>query len=87
MIKFNPTELYSQFKKEDLRVELHNENESLGKKIRNAKTQRIPYLIIVGEEEIKNKTITVEGRNDQKLKEIKTEEFIKKIKGEIKERR
>jgi len=29
----------------------------------------------------------VEGRNDQKLKEIKTEEFIKKIKGEIKERR
>ena len=80
-------QIYSQFKKEDLRVELHNENESLGKKIRNAKTQRIPYLIIVGEEEIKNKTITVEGRNDQKLKEIKTEEFIKKIKGEIKERR
>lgn len=45
-----------------VRVELDLDNESLGKKIRNAKQEKIPYVVIVGEKEVESNTITVEGR-------------------------
>ena len=45
-----------------LRAELDDANDSLGKKIRNAKTQKIPYLFVLGDKEVKANTVTVENR-------------------------
>ena len=75
--------ILNQLKEEGLRVELQNENESLGKKIRNAKIQKIPYLIIVGDKEMESKTITAEGRGGEKYSSISLAEFIKIIKEKI----
>lgn len=61
-------------------------SDSLGKRIRNAKTEKIPYQIIVGEKEQSAQTITVEGRNDLKLEGIPVATFIERITTEIKER-
>ena len=67
-----------------IRVEHHNDNESLGKRIRAAKMQKIPYLVVVGDSEVEQKVITVEGRDDLKLEGITVEEFIERVLGEVK---
>lgn len=79
-------EIFEKIKTEDIRVELDDSNESLGKRIRNAKMQKIPYLIVVGDKEKEAKVITVEGRSE-KLENITTESFVEKISSEIKERK
>jgi threonyl-tRNA synthetase len=45
-----------------LRAEVDDANESLGKKIRNAKTEKVPYLMVVGDKEVEAGTVTVEAR-------------------------
>lgn len=66
----------------NIRVTLST-NESLGKRIRQAKTEKIPYQIVIGEKEQSSDTLTVEGRNDLKLENISVEDFITRITAEI----
>jgi len=77
--------VYKKMKEADIRVELDDSNESLGKRIRNAKMQKVPYMIIIGDKEKEAKTITVEGRNE-KLEGITVEAFIERLQKEIKRR-
>ena len=61
------------------RVELWNDDhDGFGKKVRRAKNEKLPYWIIIGDEEMENKTITVESK-DQQEKGIALDTFIKKI--------
>ena len=69
----------------DIRATLST-NESLGKRIRQAKTEKIPYQIVIGDKEQSSETLTVEGRNDLKLENITLDDFITKITTEIKNR-
>jgi len=62
-----------------LRVELADKNDTVGKKIRVGEIQRIPYLLIVGDTEKKNKSVNVRQRDKAKTKEIKTDAFIAEI--------
>jgi threonyl-tRNA synthetase len=80
-------EIFKNLKEVGVRAELDESNESLSKKIRNAKTQKIPYLIVVGDKEKEPKKLTVEGRNNEKLENITTNEFISKLKKEIEEKK
>ena len=73
--------VYEKLKEQDIRVELDNSNESLGKRIRNAKVQKTPYIIVIGDKEKEDKTITVEAR-EEKLEGIKIEEFLERIEKE-----
>ena len=43
--------MFIKFKENNIRVELHNQSESLGKRIREAEKQKIPYMLVVGEKE------------------------------------
>ena len=79
------SDIYKKLKESDIRVELDDSNESLGKKIRNAKMQKIPYLIVVGDKEKEAKVITVEGRVE-KLEGITIEKFTERLKKEISEK-
>ena len=72
-------------KEKGVRVEMHAENESLGKRINGAKAKKIPYVIVIGDKEKDAGVITVETRSE-KLQEIKLEDFVSKIEKEIKER-
>lgn len=72
-------------KDSDIRVELDDSNESLGKRIRNAKMSKVPYVIVIGDKERDAETITVEGRTE-KLDGIKLEEFLKRLQKEISEK-
>lgn len=77
--------VYKLLKENDIRVELDDSNESLGKRIRNAKMSKVPYVIVIGDKERDAKVITVEGRTE-KLEGLTTEAFLEKIQKEIKER-
>lgn len=77
-------EIYEKLLDNNIRVELDSSNESLGKKIRSAKMEKVPYLIVIGDKEKESQTLTVEGRNDEKLESISIEDFITKIQEIIK---
>lgn len=74
--------IYNKLKEVDIRVELDNLNESLSKRIRNARTNKVPYVIVIGDKEKDSKTITVEGRTE-KFESITIEVFIDKLQKEI----
>ncbi|MDP2696454.1 MAG: threonine--tRNA ligase [bacterium] len=63
----------------DYRVEVASENETVGKKIRNAELQKIPYLLVVGDTEISNKTVRVRERQKGDLGEMAVDKFLKDL--------
>ena len=67
-----------------IRVEADLEYSKIGSKIRNAKLDKVPYIIILGKNEIENNVITVRNRNDEEIKNINIDKFIDDILKEIK---
>ncbi len=68
----------------NIRSEIDRRGEKLGFKIREAQLNKIPYMIIVGEKEEENDTISVRKRTKEDLGSIKKEEFLNLIKEDIK---
>lgn len=69
-----------------IRAEVDGANESLGKKIRNAKTEKIPYVLVLGDQEVTDATVTVESRDAGKVGAMSINEFLAKAQEEIKNR-
>ena len=70
----------AQLKLEGIRCQINKENESVSKKIRSGELMKIPYLVVVGEKEIKNKILSVRSRQEKNLREITLADFLKKLK-------
>lgn len=68
---------------QDLRFEVLDQNETLGKKIRVSEIQKIPYLLIIGGKEVESQKVSVRQRGKGDLGQMNTKEFIEKIKEEI----
>ncbi len=68
------------------RVQTMNENDSLGKKIRQAEMQHIPYLLIMGDKEIEAGAVGVRQRGKGDLGQMPVEAFLEKIKREVTEK-
>jgi threonyl-tRNA synthetase len=62
------------------RAEVDSRVESLGKKIRQAELQKIPYMLIIGEQEEQNGTVSIRRKAGADLKDIALDEFIKVLK-------
>jgi len=72
-----------------LRVTVDSSNESVGKKIRNAETLKIPYVIVMGEKELHTQETTPRVRSDMQVQPtapLKIEHFIKTVANEAKTR-
>jgi threonyl-tRNA synthetase len=65
-----------------IRADLDNSGDSLGKKIREAKTQKVPYTLVIGDQEVAAKTATLEGR-EGKLGALPIADIVSKLKEEI----
>lgn len=76
-----------KLKESGVRAELHDSNEPLGKRIREAEMQKIPYMLIIGEKEATSGNITVRERGIKEQETIGFEEFLEKIEKEIRERK
>ncbi len=77
-------EIYKKLLAEDFRVELDIDDESLGKKIRNAKMEKVPYILVLGDKEVEENKVTVENRERGNEGAFSLDEFIEKINREIK---
>jgi len=72
-----------EFKKEGIRVELDARNERLQAKIRDATLQKVPFLGIIGKQEVENETISIRTREGKDLGQTKISDFQNKLKQEI----
>ncbi len=70
---------------DEIRALVDNRSETIGKKIREAEMKKIPYMLIVGDQEEKDGTISVRRHSQGDMGTMKVEEFAKLIKDEIKE--
>ena len=81
-------EIYSQnvlnlLKNNEIRIQLDNRSETMGKKIRDAETQKIPFMIIIGENEVENQSVSVRKHGGEDLGEMSIEDFSNLLKKEI----
>jgi threonyl-tRNA synthetase len=75
--------VYGRLLENDIRAELDDRNEKIGYKIREAQLQKIPYMLIVGDKEVEQGTVSLRSRKEGDLGAISLNEFIEKILKEI----
>ena len=73
----------TELKKNGIRVELNNDSESLGKKIRDAEAMKVPYMLVVGEKEAAENKVSVRHQGQKDLGVMELSAFVEKIKKEI----
>lgn len=78
-------EVMKAMKTAGIRAEVDSANESLGKKIRNAKNEKVPYLFVVGDKEVEAKTVSMESRTES-LGAKELSEAVELLSSEIKNR-
>jgi len=80
-------EVSDKLKKADIRSEVDDRNEKIGKKIRDTEMMKVPYMLVVGEKEMNENKVAVrrQGKGDAGVKGV--DEFIADIAVDIKERR
>ncbi len=87
--KFLPyaEEVKNKLLKENIRIDIDDRNEKIGKKIREAELSRVPYMLVVGEKEMNENKVSVrrQGKGDAGMEDIGA--FINMIAEEIKERK
>ena len=71
----------------DIRVEVDDRQEKTGYKIREAQMQKIPYMLVVGDKEIENNSVSVRTREDGDLGTFTIDGFIERIEKEIIDRK
>jgi len=79
-------EVYQRILEEGIRTQLNVSQKMLGYKIREAQLEKVPYMLIIGAKEAKEKLVTARKRNGENLKGIKLEDFLPIIKDEIRSR-
>ncbi|UZE93136.1 MAG: threonine--tRNA ligase [Candidatus Nealsonbacteria bacterium] len=79
-------EVGKKLRENNFRCEVKDENETLSKKIRNGELQKIPYLLVVGDKEMKTRAVRPR-HNGKDLGQIKLTKFIKKAKIEVEKKR
>ncbi|MCX6742524.1 MAG: threonine--tRNA ligase [Candidatus Pacearchaeota archaeon] len=79
--------LKEQFQDENIRVDIDIKNETVNNKIRNAEMMHINYIVVIGDKEEKAKTLAIRPRGKKPEFGVKAEDFMEKIKKEIKERK
>ncbi len=76
-------EVVHELEKAGLRVEIDNRNEKIGYRIREAQLSKVPYMVIVGDNEMKEKTVSVRSRKGTESVVMPIADFIEKIKEEV----
>ena len=80
-------ELYELLKENDIRVELDSREEKLGYRMRESQTRKIPFSLVLGNNERDNNEVTYRRFGSEEKVTVKVDEFIELIKKEIKEKK
>ena len=76
-------EIKNKLVEKDFRVDVDSRSEKIGYKIREAQLMKVPYMIVVGEKEQENGTVSVRRRGEGDIGAMKLDEFIEKIAKEV----
>ena len=76
-------EVANALRQADIRVAIDERNEKLGRKIRDAQMQKIPYVLVLGDEEMNAQCVTVRAYKQENLSGMSVEAFIQKVTEEI----
>ena len=79
-------ELYKKMKEAGIRAELDSRNEKIGYKIREAQMEKVPYMLVVGEKEAADGSVSVRRRDKGDTGAVPADEFIAQVKREIAEK-
>ncbi|SFV60908.1 Threonyl-tRNA synthetase [hydrothermal vent metagenome] len=78
-------ELKNEFMDIEIDCEIFDKNDSLNKRIRNAEKQRVPFVVIVGDEEVQNRTVAIRDRRKKEQYNLKLAEFMVKLSKQLNE--
>ncbi len=67
-----------------IRIEIDDRSEKIGYKIREAQLEKVPYMLVIGDKDIENKTVSVRARKDGDIGAMSLEEFIDRVVEEVK---
>ena len=80
-------EVYEKLRGAKVRVELDDRNEKIGYKVREARqVERVPYMLIIGKNEIENKTVSVRDRETDKTESMTMQQFTDMLLDKIQKR-
>ena len=80
-------EVYSLLKQAGIRVSLDDSSDGLNKKVRNAETEHVNYILVVGEQEMIGKSVAVRNYKTKEQSNVGVREFIEILKSEIEEKK
>ena len=72
--------LASKISDQDVRVDIDDRNESIGKRIREAEKEWIRYILVIGEKEVNSEHLSIRDRETGKVRDISFDEFLAEIK-------
>lgn len=75
--------VHQTLKEHGIRAELDDSNETLGKKIRNWKLEKVPYALVIGDKEVESQKLKVESRDSEKSESLALEKLLEKLQKEI----
>jgi len=75
--------VYAELRDAGIRAEFDDSSDSLGKKIRTAKVEKTPYILVLGEKELESQTVTAERRDGGHTDLVSLADFIVTVKSEI----
>lgn len=76
------SKVMAQMKDKGIRVEMDDRNEKIGYKIRGARNERIPYFIVIGEQEQENGTLSVTSREKGDEGKLQMDDFMQRVQNE-----
>ena len=77
-------ELHGLLMEDNIRVEKDDSNEKLGYRMRNSQMRKIPYTLVIGDNEVANRTVTYRKYGEKEQITVPFEEFVKLLKEDIK---
>ena len=77
------TEVQQLLLQKNCRVVLNNSDDKIGAKIRQARLQRVPYMLIIGEREQENRTVSVRSRDEGDIGAMSLDGFVDRISREV----
>lgn len=72
-------EVTTLLRQQGLRIDIDVSNDSMGKKIRNAKKMKLPYFIVIGDKEVEARTVTLESRDTQESVSLSIDDLLVKL--------
>ncbi len=78
-------ELKKELMKIEIDCEIFDKNDSLNKRVRNAEKQRVPYVVIIGDEEVSNKSVAIRNRRKKEQYNLSFDDFMVELSQQLNE--